>query len=154
MRFLFLSALRNDPHYSLWCCKGTADLKILGLSFYLFYSHLNHILSGHDVLLFFYDTESVEFLKEIREKVFREVERALAFELFKGSRVDVAESEIKLVLTGEADGSQVNTLGKDLAELDVHVFQGALLSRLHWVTVTSIPSPRCCVYFFTSATFT
>ncbi|MBR3068455.1 MAG: hypothetical protein IKG62_00195, partial [Lachnospiraceae bacterium] len=68
---------------------------------------MNHILSGHDVLLFFYDTESVEFLKEIREKEFREVERALAFELFKASRVDVAESEIKLVLTGEADGSQV-----------------------------------------------
>ena len=87
------------------------------------------------ILLFFYDTESVEFLKEIGEKEFREVERALALELFKGSGVDVAESQIELVLAGEADGSQVNTLGEDVAEFDVLVFQGSLLSRLHRITV-------------------
>ena len=87
------------------------------------------------ILLFFYDTESVEFLKEIGEKEFREVERALALELFKGSGVDVAESKIELVLTGEADSPQVNTLGENVAEFNVLVFQGALLSRLHGVTV-------------------
>ena len=81
------------------------------------------------------NTEGCQAFKEIGKHKCGQFQRTFSTEFLNRSRIDVRESQIQSFLVSQPQGEQIRTLGTDIAEKNMVVFEGAFLTGLHGVTV-------------------
>ena len=76
------------------------------------------------------NTEGNQAFKEIRKHKHSQFQRTFSTEFLNRSRIDVRESQIQSFLVSQPQGEQIRTLGTDIAEKNMVVFEGAFLTGL------------------------
>ena len=84
---------------------------------------------------YLYKTEIKDGFSQVRSHEFEILEGSFAIEFLLGEGIHMRESQVQLLLIGKAKSTQIGRLGKDVAQFDMIVFQAALLSGLHGITV-------------------